>query len=105
MEKVQISSLGDAEKEVGGPFVLEFKAEWCGPCRQMEPLFSEVSEEYDIPGICVDVDDHLELASEIGVSSVPSFVAVEQGEIREYRTGAQSKDELRELFDLLVPEG
>lgn len=82
--------------------VIEFKAQWCGPCRNMQPLFEEVAGEYeDIDTEVVDIDEDTQRAKEAGISTVPSFLAVQDGEVVERRTGTHTREELRELFDQL----
>ena len=56
--------------------ILKFTASWCGPCRKIAPFIHELSEEYDIEVITVDVDKHNDLSDEFGVSSIPVTVFI-----------------------------
>jgi len=78
------------------PVLVDFYAEWCGPCKSIAPALEEMAAAFD--GKCViakvDVDESRELAMQYGVRSVPSFVIFKDGEVVDMKTGASSKGEL-----------
>lgn len=83
----------DELKNSDETWVVDFWAEWCGPCKQMAPIFEEVSEEVD--GINfgkVNIEDHQELATQNGIRSIPTFMIMKNGEVVDQKMGAMQKD-------------
>lgn len=76
--------------------ILKISADWCGPCQQMKPIFEEVAKEMGSDYIFghVNVDDEREIAIEYGVSSVPTFVFIKDGEVKAMETGYMDKADL-----------
>jgi len=82
------------------PVVIDFWAEWCGPCRMAGPIFKELSEEMkNVKFVKIDVDNNSELSQKFGVSSIPAFVVMKKGDVISYSVGAQSKDNLKKLIE------
>lgn len=76
------------------PVIVDFWAEWCGPCRMMSPIIEEISDERDDVKVCkVNVDDEPELADRFGISAIPT-VALFKGEPAAFSVGFKEKDEL-----------
>lgn len=78
--------------------LVDFHAPWCGPCRQMEPVVEEFSEEAGVPVVKVDVDENPNTAEKFGIRSVPTFLAFDGGEQTGETVGTSSQSELENLF-------
>ena len=79
--------------------LLDFYADWCGPCRMVGPLVEQLAEEYPEYLICkINVDDEPGLAAQFGVVSIPTLVVMEKGEIKNRSTGYRPKEEILELL-------
>ncbi len=84
--------------ESEGKVLVDFYADWCGPCQMMEPKIEELAEETDALILKVDIDLHPELADEYGVNAVPTFVAFSSGKEKARSKGAQDKDKLKQML-------
>ncbi len=86
----------NSEKKV----LLDFYADWCGPCRMVSPIVEEIAKEReDILVAKINVDDEPELASEFGVASIPALFVLKDGEIVNQASGARPKPQILALLD------
>jgi thioredoxin 1 len=86
----------DSEK----PVVVDFWAEWCGPCRMVGPVFSELEKEMeDVKFAKLNVDENMELSSRYGVSSIPAFVIFRGGQPVGSFVGYRPKGTIKELIE------
>ena len=84
------------------PVLVDFYANWCGPCKMMAPILDEISEEFEgkIKVAKVDVDNNPALSSEYKIMSIPNMILFENGSKKENIVGARSKDDLIRFLGL-----
>ena len=86
-----------------GVALIDFYADWCGPCRMLAPIIDEVAAERpELTVGKVNVDNEPELAQEFGVVSIPTVIILKGGEIAGRMTGARPKAQLLSLLDETV---
>lgn len=86
------------------PVVIDFWAEWCGPCRMMSPIVEELAKEYEGRAIIAkcDVEENDEVTMKYGVRNIPTIVFVKGGELKDKQVGACSKEVLAGKIDKLL---
>ncbi len=81
------------------PVLLDFYADWCGPCRMVGPIVEEIAEENDdIKVGKINVEQQSELAAKYRVMSIPTLVVVKNGEVANVSVGAKGKEEILEMI-------
>lgn len=88
-------------KKPGQPILVDFWAEWCGPCRVVAPVLEKLAEEYDgrVRIGKVNVDEEAGLAGKYGVQSIPTLLLFKNGKVVEQFIGATTRDVLARMFD------
>ena len=82
------------------PVLLDFFAEWCGPCRMVLPLVDQIAEENPQYLICkINVDEEPELAQKFGVMTIPTLVVIKNGEIVNQSSGAKPKAQILAMLE------
>jgi len=79
--------------------VVDYFADWCGPCKQQTPILEELSGAIDAPVLGVDTDEHGDLAAEAGVRSIPTVAVYRDGEEVERFVGVTGADEIRAALE------
>ena len=79
---------------IKGRVLVDFYADWCGPCKMFGPVFEEVSNESNINFVKVDVDKENDIARRYGVMTIPTVILFKNGEEVKRNIGYMSKEEL-----------
>lgn len=83
--------------------LVDFYADWCGPCKMMAPVVEEISEELkDKVKVCkVNVDENQNLASQYGIMSIPTLIFIKNGKLEKTLVGLRDKQELVSIIEEL----
>ena len=81
-----------------GVVVVDFWADWCGPCKVVAPILEEISEKVKTKICKVNVDKYPEIAGKFGIKSIPTMLVFRNGEKIDQIVGMRSRDELEELI-------
>ena len=86
------------------PVVVEFWAEWCGPCKQIGPSLEELSDEYDgkVKIVKVNVDDNPNSPAQMGVRGIPALFLFKDGQVVSNKTGAAPKAALADWINASI---
>ena len=103
-EKIIVLTKANFEQEVlksDKPILVDFWAQWCGPCRAVGPVMDELANEYDGKARIgkVNVDEEGELAAKYRIMSIPTVTLFKNGEIAEKIIGVKSKSEFSSILD------
>ncbi|MCX7820626.1 MAG: thioredoxin [Brevinematales bacterium] len=97
----------DFDKEVVNssmPVLLDFWAEWCPPCRMIAPLLEQLSDEYKdkVKIMKVNVDEEPELATQFGITNIPTLLFFKAGNPYEKIVGAVPKQKIKDILDKML---
>jgi thioredoxin 1 len=85
--------------------MVDFFAEWCGPCKMLGPIIDEIAEELkdqNVKIVKLNVEESLQTAQKFKVMSIPTIIYFKKGEVKETTMGLMSKNELKEKIDNLI---
>jgi thioredoxin 1 len=83
-----------------GKVIVDFWAEWCGPCHAVSPVLDRIADEHQVKLVKVNIDEHQDLAQRYGVASIPFMLLFENGEPRASAIGAMPKSSLEKALGL-----
>ena len=106
MSSLQAVTNEDFEQSViqaDTPVLVDFYADWCGPCKTQTPILGQLAEEFDgkvkFAKVDIDVDGNKDLAVKYGVLSVPTLILFSNGEVKETIVGVTSKSKLKQKLE------
>ncbi len=88
----------------GKPVVIDFWAEWCGPCRMVGPIVEELAKEYDGKVVVgkMDVDENVDTPQEYGIRNIPTILFFKDGQVVDKQVGATQKSVLAAKIEALL---
>jgi thioredoxin 1 len=93
------STFDQAVLQADGPVLVDFYADWCGPCQRLAPVLDRVAQDLtDGRIVKIDVDNSPGLAARYNVQSIPTLLVFVDGQVVERTRGVQSEQELRDLL-------
>ena len=103
-DKIVHTNDGDFEKDVlssDKAALVDFWAEWCGPCKMIAPILAEAADEYSdrMTVVKLNVDENPNVAMKFGIRSIPTVMLFKDGEVQAQKVGAMSKSQLNEFLD------
>lgn len=103
MSEIDLKQL-QALIEEGEPLVVDFSAEWCAPCKALEPVLNDLAREFEgrVKVVSCDVEQHDDIATKYAIRNVPSLLFFRHGKMTAREVGAFPKQVLHEKFSVLL---
>jgi len=103
--KLTVANFGEEVLKSNVPVLVDFWAEWCGPCKMMAPILEELAKEFEGKPIKIakcNVDENQELAQKYDIMSIPAFKIFKNGQVIEEWVGAQTLDGLKAKLEKIL---
>lgn len=86
------------------PVIIDFYADWCGPCQMMAPVFEEVSKDYEgrLNFVKLNTEENPKVADQFGIKGIPCLIIVNKGEEVDRIVGFNAKDQLKAKIDSIL---
>jgi thioredoxin len=90
--------------ENGEKVIVDFFAEWCGPCRMMKPIFEKVAQnnDSDVQMYTMNIDENIDIAVKYGIRSIPTVKTFDSGEVKETKVGVLTEQGIKDLVNNLL---
>lgn len=98
------SNFAELVEKSGVPVMIDFWAEWCGPCRMVGPIVNELATEYTGKAVVgkVNVDENPDISAKFGIRNIPTVIFLKAGQVVDKSVGAVPKNVLAEKMDALL---
>nr|WP_251827700.1 thioredoxin TrxA [Methylovulum psychrotolerans] len=98
---VSDSEFNDTVLKAAGPVLVDYWAEWCGPCKMIAPVLDAIAEEYKgkLTVVKINIDENPLTPQRYGVRGIPTLMLFNEGEVEATKVGALSKSELAKFLD------
>lgn len=96
--KVSDDTFDEEVLKASGPVVVDFWAEWCGPCKAIAPALEEISTELtgQVKIVKMNVDENMQVPSQYGIRSIPTLIMFKDGQVADQKVGALAKEKLKD---------
>ncbi len=99
VEKVTSDRFDEAVLKSEKPVLVDFYADWCGPCKMLSPVVEQLAQESDAYRVCkINVDEAPDIASRYGIMSIPTLIVFKNGQVAATSVGVQSKQAIAAML-------